>query len=285
MAQRSVFIGLVSYSKSAFVESKGSEGLARQLSVAFEELGIQTHVQINTSDLFNQNSFPLTPKMARDSVWREIQLESDWFHFLKKPRRLAHLIRIAGRQSRFLLNWRSNSETTELRRLLNIEYSHVDLYRAALKCGSDWAVILEDDAYSSDPVALATCLNQLMNVKMPPRLINLSSSYSLEEIGISHLMSGAQQHISEFPNECSVLQSQRPATNTVCAIAFRTEFLAHVLADFDSRPAEPVVPIDWKLNAALMRLWDAKLIGPNECWFVEPAPIIQLSMVRDREGK
>jgi GR25 family glycosyltransferase involved in LPS biosynthesis len=175
---------------------------------------------------------------------------------------------------------------SELRRLLNIEYSHVDLYRAVIASGAQWAIILEDDAYSTNPSELAESLSELLVEASTVKMINLSASFSLDELGIKHLLTvdHANSHWRGSSSRV-VYQSERPATNTVCATAFRTDFLAEILADFDSQPAEPVVPIDWKLNATLMRLWDAKKIGPNECWFVEPAPIIQLSMVRDCEDK
>ena len=40
----------------------------------------------------------------------------------------------------------------------------------------------------------------------------------------------------------------------------------------------PVAPIDWKLNRALMELWRDGALGPSDCWWVEPGPIVQRSM-------
>lgn len=284
MAQRSVFIGLVSHSNSSFLKSQGPEGLAAQLAVALEKLGFKTSIQVNSTNLFNMNDFALSPKMARDSVLREIELESKWSDFLNRPRRASHMLRVLGRRIKFLFDWYRNSETSELRRLLNIEYSHVDLYRAAVRSGAHWAVILEDDAYSEDPLGLARCLSLVNEAELTPKFVNLSSSFPLKQLGISHLMQMTPLEISGDLNKYFALQARRPATNTVCAIAFRTDFLAQILADFDSQPVEPVVPIDWKLNESLMRLWDANAIGAYECWFIEPAPIIQLSMLRDRQS-
>jgi hypothetical protein len=47
---------------------------------------------------------------------------------------------------------------------------------------------------------------------------------------------------------------------------------------FDSMPTRPVIPIDWKLNSALMTLFDNGRPGQVVCLFVEPGPITQLSM-------
>lgn len=288
MASTSLFIGLVSYVKSSFAESQGSGGLTSGLVAAFAEQGVDCASWINTGNLFDENSYELTSRMSRFSVREEIRLESEWFSFLQGTDRLGHRVRMLGRYANFLFHWRRNSQSKELRRLLNIEYSHIDLYRRAVASGAEWAIILEDDAFSPDITDLVTGLLGLSGHESDAKMINLSASFSLDQIGIRHLLSPNNRQGWQGSVARSTLGSARPATNTVCAIAFRTDFLKQILADFDSQPtdpSEPIVPIDWKLNAALMRLWDAEAIGPNECLFVEPTPIIQLSMVRDREGK
>jgi hypothetical protein len=46
----------------------------------------------------------------------------------------------------------------------------------------------------------------------------------------------------------------------------------------DALPVDPVLSIDWKLNVAVMNLFEANKIDGLECWWVEPAPITQMSM-------
>jgi hypothetical protein len=285
MSLEHVFIGLVSHAKTSFPENQGSEGLAAKLHQSFRDCGIRSELQVNTSNLFDENCYPLTPEMARDSVKAEIRLESRWADFLGRRDSFREMRRLLGRSAKYLASRQEYSQTKDLRRLLNIEYSHVDLYRKAVDSGAKWAVILEDDAASIDAHNLATGLAGLFMAKSDTKIINLSASFPLALIGVQQMLTVENKVRWEGPSARIVYQSERPATNTVCAIAFRTDFLAQILADFDSQPTEAVVPIDWKLNSTLMRLWDAKAIGPNECWFIEPAPVIQLSMVRDREGK
>jgi len=190
-----------------------------------------------------------------------------------------------GRWIHFALKWRLNSQTKELRRLLNIEYSHVDLYRQGVESGCDLVILLEDDAFAEDPESLAGNLVGLLDFPDVPKMINLSTSFSLSEIGIEHLLTQVPSVAWSGSSVRAVLSSSRPATNTVCAIAFRADFLRDVVADFDSQPLKPVVPIDWKLNASLMRLWASGSIGARECWFIEPGPVLQLSMRRDSVDK
>jgi hypothetical protein len=281
MAANSVFIGLVSHSKSSFSQSQGHSGLCARLAQSFSDLGVESQVQVNTANLFDEEEFALTGAMARASVREEIRLESAWFRFLRRPDRVSQSLRLLGRWFRFWLDWRSNSRTEELRRLLNIEYSHADLYRKGAESGCDWVIILEDDAFTKDPEGLASGLVGVFESSGVPKMINLSISFSLSEIGVAHLLSPVADQRWTGSTSRVLFASALPATNTVCAIVYRADFMNDIITDFDSQPLGPVVPIDWKLNASLMRLWASGSIGAGECWFIEPGPILQISMHHD----
>ena len=285
MVLPTVFVGLVSHAKSTFAQSQGDLGLALQLTESFRAAGFESQHQVNTKNLFDIGAYPLTPAMCRSSVRQEIKIESNWFSFLLKRERVSHFFRISGRYVNYLLHWRQNSRATELRRLLNIEYSHVDLYRNAVASGAAWAIILEDDAIADHLHDLVEGLVGIFECSSPPKMVNISASYSLAEIGVEHLLVTTGDVLWAGSMTRNILESARPATNTVCAIAFRTDFLTKILEDFDAQSSEPVIPIDWKLNASLMRLWDQGVIGPGDCWFVDPGPVAQLSMIQNRAHK
>lgn len=279
MEVNSVFIGVVSHLDSKYLSSHGATGLASRLAQAWENQGVRSTVQVNTSNYFDeQEPFALTAFMARDSVKEEIRLERLWFRYLARSGIIAFNFRIWARWIRYFSRWRSNSHTAELRRLLNIEFSHLDLYRNAIESRSDWTVILEDDAFVADEQNFAANVLRVFNHSNNVKMINLSMSFSLSEIGVEPLLTP----MSDIPwmgkSEVLICSSARPATNTVCAIAFKTTFLQMIMIDFSSQPPGPVVPIDWKLNGSLMRLWDTGVIQTDECWFVEPGPVLQLSM-------
>lgn len=257
-------------------------GLAARLAEEWEKMGVESTLQVNTGNYFDEEQpFVLSASMARESVKEEIRLESLWFKFLERSNSVNFKLRIWGRWLHFFSRWQSHSQTKELRRLLNIEFSHLDLYRNAIESGSDWAVILEDDAFAEDPLNLAVNLLSLINHSEDVKMINLSTSYSPAEIGVEHLLTQVQEITWKGDPEVLVFSSARPATNTVCAIAFRTEFLSSIVSDIANQPVASLVPIDWKLNGSLMRLWDGGVIKRGECWFVEPGPILQLSMHRN----
>lgn len=162
-----------------------------------------------------------------------------------------------------------------LRRLLNIELSHLDLMRRGLDSGAPWVLILEDDGFVDNLSDLVEGLDGLMGGTAS--YVNLSASFSPRELGIEHLLAPASVGW-QGSHPRSVLAADRPVTNTVCAILYSAEFLALLVSAMDRLPMEPVVPIDWKLNTALMDLHAEGMAPPDTCLLVEPAPIAQMSM-------
>jgi hypothetical protein len=166
-----------------------------------------------------------------------------------------------------------------LRRLINIELSHIGLMRQAVDCDSDWALIVEDDAAADEPEGFATALAQFTQDhqdERQPKYVNVSRSFSEERLRIdAHLTPvGIWGTAGNIP----VLSAERPVTNTVCAILYRTDFLRELLAVLDGIPVAPVLPIDWKLNEAILRMVESGTLGAGDCWFLSPAPVVQRSM-------
>lgn len=272
MTAPEVFIGLVSHAESRFASNQGECGLARTLGSALQERGVTTEVQINTDNRFDSAELPLKASMSLDSVAGELALERRWHSFLGGKKSARFAARMAVRRIRLALNRLQGGDISVVERLLNIEYSHVDLMKLGLESGAAWILILEDDAGASDLEALTDLMLYFLQTDTTPMLVSLSESFTLGELGITHLLH------PHGPPELHLLRSDRPATNTVCAIAYRREFLENLAVEIDELPVEPIVPIDWRVNQALMALWDRKKIGAGDCWFVDPAPIVQLSM-------
>ena len=273
MAVAPLFIGVVSHPKTRFVASQGEHGLATQLAAQLP--GAEVHV--NVVDLLDEKSISIDRRFVQSSLTAEFKLEQAWMRYLKSRSGMRQFRRRLSRWVRRSAQWIRSPSPNSMRRLINIELSHRDLLERGLASGAPWMLILEDDAGAQDVFDLAQGIDGIIHAARPPEFVNLSQSFTLVELGIDQLVSpsptawhGAEARV--------ILTADRPVTNTVCAIMYSREFTQRLMTIWQGMPMEPVVPIDWKLNAALMRMFDLGLVGGNSCWLVDPAPIIQMSM-------
>jgi GR25 family glycosyltransferase involved in LPS biosynthesis len=165
-----------------------------------------------------------------------------------------------------------------VQRLLNIELSHLDLLTQGVQSGANWLLILEDDAFSADVAEVAAGIQCFTKNHAGSHLVNLSQSFTLEQLGLD-------KHLHEDPSDGwlsgshrRLLRSNVPATNTVCAVLYSVEAAVRIRSQLEAMPIDPVLPIDWKLNMALASLDNDPSQPAVTSWFVDPAPIEQLSM-------
>ncbi len=294
----SLFIGVVSHEGSRFSVNQGPAGLCQTLAARLGDLGVTTSWRVNTDDAYDPAALPIDGSVAWASVSEELRLESRWRQYLMagKPvsaftraRQIGHMaIRRLRAYGRYWRPWQSaglsHSDAQRLvRRLVNIEISHLTLMREGLASGADWVLIIEDDASTIDLEDCAQGLLGLMNLDSgvsgtSPAYVNVSQSFTNAELGIEHLLTPVAGTSWAGSSPRALLAASRPVTNTVCAILYRAKFLRDLLAEMESLPMTPVVPIDWKLNIALMNMFEAGSLGNGGCWNVTPGPMDQLSM-------
>lgn len=272
MSVPALFIGVVSHEGSRYAVSQGPSGLAHRLVESLP--GVEMHV--NVVDLLPDGSPLVSAAGVQRSLSTEARLEADWARFLRRPRNARWVAFRTSRWARRMWQRVRPPSSSMLRRLLNIELSHLDLMRRGLASGAPWVLILEDDGFSSDISDLSDGITGMLGAG-GVGYVNLSASFSPRELGIEHLLSPAGM-VWNGPVPRSVLSSTLPVTNTVCAILYSASFLTALVEALDALPLEPVVPIDWKLNLALMALHEAGQAPPGTCLLVEPAPITQMSM-------
>ena len=280
MSTPALFIGVVSYVGSRFSISQGEGGLAALLADTLEQRGIPTAVSVSTDDRHDPAVLWVDESVIQGSLSAQQQLEDAWLDYVragKAPSARARAnsgLRWGRRQWRRLRGPGPGPVT----RLINIELAHAALLSAGLASRAPWILIVEDDAATCDVADCAEGVLGLMaSVPDSVAFVNVSESFPLAELGIDHLLTpSAQPWAGQVPR--SVLTAERPVTNTVCAILYRATFAAELLAEFDRMPMTPVVPIDWKLNAALMHMHADGRLGPDSCLLVSPGPIDQLSM-------
>ncbi|MDD2859285.1 MAG: hypothetical protein PHU75_11505 [Candidatus Nanopelagicales bacterium] len=278
MTRPDLFIGVVSHRGSRFAVSQGPQGLAALLEAELATAGIATTVVVSTDDHFDASPFPLSEASVQASLSAQLRLHGTWARFIGRrwsPRWLAEqALRSGKRQTQRV----RSPGVAMLRRLLNIELSHVDLMRRGLASGAAWVLIIEDDGAASDVADCAAGLRGLMEHADRIAYANVSQSYSSRTLGVDHLLHADPGVRWAGTVSRGLFAADRPVTNTVCAILYAREFLPGLVRVMDELPMEPVVPIDWKLNLAMMRLFDEGAFAERRCWQVEPAPIDQLSM-------
>ena len=247
-----LFIGVVSHAHSRFAISQGPQGLAAGLADQLTDVT----VKVNTADLHDATALPVDARLIQQSLSAQLRLEDQWVAYLRggRPRGLREVGASALRHGLRWLRRLRPPGAGPVTRLINIELSHVDLMHAGLSSGAPWVLILEDDAFTADLGDCATGLRDLL-AETPESVgyLSVSQSFSNARLGIEHLLSPTPiPWRGSAPR--ALLSASRPVTNTVCAVLYRRWFLGELLAELDSMPMTPVVPIDFKVNAALMRM-------------------------------
>jgi len=286
-----MFLGLVTHPSTRFRESSTPDGLLPTLTALLSDRGMTTTLAIHGTNDYDAGFLAIDRAQIAASIDAELDVESRWRTYVDPsvPRwSLGPFMQVRRlyRRRKFLPSGRravrmDDAGARMVQRLVNIELAHLSLMRQAVACGSDWALIAEDDATCSDVAQLAEALDvfsEAQSMASQPKYVNVSRSFDHGRLRVGSLLSdrGAWGTAGDGVR---VLTSERPITNTVCAVLYRTTFLEKLLAVMDSIPLSPVVPIDWKLNEAIMRMSAAGELGPGDCWVVEPAPMIQSSMV------
>jgi hypothetical protein len=239
---------------------------------------------IHDQDALTSEELNLSSEAIQASIRAELGTELAWKE-LQSQHGTSQRIRLIIWLRRLYRSWQFNGLTRTsqkrgqdmLKRLANIEVAHMSLLKQAAQEASDWALILEDDAYAPDVTALGSALDQHLNTwqdTRQPQYINISESFPLAALNLSHTLKG----VEAWDEHGRVYSSQVPFTNTVCAVLYRGSFLQNLHNAMSEIPLEPVIPIDWKLNRAIMDLVENGQLGAHDCYVIEPAPIRQGSM-------
>jgi len=289
-----LFLGLVTHPATRFPRSSTPEGLLPRLAEAMTAAGIPARLEVHATNDWTPELLTIDRATVEASIDAELDVESRWRRYVDPsvPTWVLGPFMAARRvyRRRTLLPGRGRPVGTDdpgarmVRRLVNIELAHMTLMREAAASPSAWTLIAEDDAECGDVDALVGDLASFMAERRDapdPRYINVSRSFGARRLGIEGLLTP----VGAWPRtHAQAFAAERPITNTVCAILYRTEFLRDLVRTMEEIPIAPVVPIDWKLNEAVMRMHSRGDIGPGDCWTLDPAPVIQSSMVAASSG-
>lgn len=287
----SLFIGLVTHPKSRYANATGPTGLMAGLAEAMRSSGWDVTCSIASDNRINDSQIDLSRGAIRASIHAELEAERQWMQFQNSaPPSVKDSIVLKLREHFRRWKYARRSATSMhagramLRRLANIEAAHLRLLHEAAKSGAHWVLIVEDDAFTTDVTELARALDRDLaqwNEAAQPKFINISRSFPLERLRLRQSLSDQ----GAWGSSARVLSATTPFTNTVCAIVYRGTFVADLNRELDAIPMEPIVPIDWKLNLAIMNATAAGHLGAGDCYVIDPAPILQGSMHRPHDEK
>jgi hypothetical protein len=287
-----LFIGLVTHSRSRFADAAQESGLGPVVTRCLEAAGLSVRWEVSDDDSWSPELLVIDRAAVARAIDAEIASEARWrAHIAGRPltwrERAILRVRRLVRRGRLLPVFRRTLNPGDrgfqvVRRLANIELSHMRVMRDAVESQADWVLILEDDAWTQDPSAFASDLQTFMdsrNAERTPVMLSLSESFTPSELGIQHLLTpvAPDTTTSTTANPWQLWMSDLPVTNTVCATLYRGTFLREVVQVLDTIPLSPVIPIDFKLNEALMRMAPSGVTG--DCWIASPAPVAQRSGV------
>lgn len=281
-----IFIGLVTHPGSRFPEARSANGLAAELGRELTARGLSIKTAVIDEDILDITSITLDPVSIRASLREEITVERMWREYISgsqaspaltlllRARRVWNTLRLAPPWRRKLTP--QDPGPRMVVRLANIELAHMSIFERGIDSKSEWILILEDDARVDDAAKLAAEIVEFISTinRVCPNLtmINLSESFSPSQLGIRHLVQQDKIHSRVW----NIARAEKHVTNTVCAVLYRRGFLVRLYQELDTIPLEPVIPIDFKINKAILR---AGKELPGETWVCSPAPILQGSGV------
>ncbi len=287
---RSLFIGVVTHGHSRFRQE--ASALVDALAGQGRARGFEVGTDVSDRNDYDADRFPITRALLLRSVTAQSVLEYRWRRYLEagaarrplaRARRLVRDVAMLGgtlvvRTGRYFGPWplarvdRLHGSGAVVR-LLNIDLSHLRLMNEAIGAGADWALVIEDDASATSAAeamdAIVAAIERSAGAL--PSYVNASRSISTADLGIDALL-------GRLPEAAGILAASRPVTNTVCAVLYSGEMLRWLAARIEQDGLVPVLPIDWRLNQAVMAGFEEGRLGPGSCWVLDPAPFVQRSM-------
>ena len=257
-------MGLVTHEGSRF----RTQGMAtlESVSAAAKAAGIDVRVLVSDRDDADPGQHSVTRGTVAASARHQAELEARWrAHVAGRGVSSVPSPLTLGMQAR-----RSFDSVESVVRLLNIDYSHLRVWRHALATGASAALVIEDDAQLVNVHVGEFLAALLPHIRDHSVLVNCSRSIAVRDLGITEILREATMKLQL--QEVRVTETDRVITNTVCANLYNREFLTRLVTFIDRSGLVPVVPIDWRVNEFLL------LYPETKTWWVDPAPFVQGSM-------
>lgn len=290
-----LFVGLITYQGSAFTRHGEAVQMIDTIEAAMAAQGTACSSLISDRDDYSAADYPVTRSLLLSSALFQAWLEFRWRRYVARgraaslpslPRDAAVLVVMSARRLHSYLGlnpFRSASRMPGARqviRLLNIDLSHLRVYKSVLQSDASSALVIEDDARLTGHETAFAVLTSVLARLDPhtPGLVNLSESISHTELGVSEIL--GQPEAIDGIEGIGVSTCSRPVTNTVCANLFSRRFLELLVASMEKHGLRPVIPIDWRLNRMIMDEWESGRLDSTSCTWIIPGVFVQGSMHR-----
>ncbi len=278
-----IALGLVTHQGSRFNEEGAAEAQIASIAQTLTAAGHDVELLISDRDDFDPARYSLGFTNRIVSAWSQVTLEARWSTHLagrqSKGSSSTDLFSSAkhlGSGARRTLSaagvpgFGRDLDRTALTRLINIDLSHLRVWRAAHDWRADTALVLEDDARLAESDSQATLVDLLAALPTDGSVLSvLSRSISTTELKVRNVLDRSEPL---DPHQPELRLPPVPVTNTVCANAYSRELITGLLASITPESLTPVHPIDWRLNRYLL---DTPGVT---CVWSDPAPFVQMSM-------
>lgn len=282
-----IFIGLVTHPHSRFNSEGQSSQRINELADSLSQLGINVVTLISDRDDFQSSGRVIGIGDRVRSAWKQVHIEKAWHKYVRDSTGSDSLTRKHGaiffsgmfvkRTISYLFN------TSTITRLANIDLSHLRVLTEGVASGSDWVLIIEDDAQFADPVKTAGVLGNVLEFLGHPArgiFVNLSESIDTVELRVNGIVSGGNSVLA-LTNGSELLEISPAISNTVCANIYSLDFASEFASAIEVQGILPSVPIDWRLNQLIMET----RVTPVECYWVKPGLFLQGSMHGDTNSE
>jgi hypothetical protein len=164
----------------------------------------------------------------------------------------------------------------------NISHNHISLLSKGIKDGKPLVLILEDDIVFkslSDVQSGLEIVLSAFKINDEIKLMNISESFSLHQLGLENFCT--KMPLPSNLTHFAVYSINYPATNTVCATMYRSEFILDLLLQLQKMNPLSLVPIDIKINLALHRLVRNRVIVSLAYSTILPGLFLQGSLINE----
>ena len=253
-----LLLGLITHPGSHFNSDGEATERFRELGACIQDLGLNVETLISDRNEFDTGDQKIPMAQRLNSAWAQVKAEKAWAKYLMASRGsrkidlgpgwLFYLGMFLKRAFSFLVSSRY------LKRLANIDLSHLRVLKEGMASKADWILVVEDDGKVGKVQLVAEKISALIKALDDDEVdifVNLSESIDHSELGAQEILARAKESLF-LSDGAKVVHVTPPISNTVCANLYSRRFAIRFAEAIESQGILPSIPIDWRLNRVIM---------------------------------